>query len=41
MKIEAKDIVNAVRWGDRTKAELERCGCDECKKALKILEGSA
>jgi len=31
------EIVWMVRRGDRTKADLRRCGCAKCKEALKIL----
>jgi len=32
-----KEIVRNVRFGIRTKAELRRCGCEECTEALRIL----
>ena len=38
-KPEIKEIVRNVREGIRTKADLKRCGCDSCERALEILKG--
>ena len=38
-KIDPMDIVRSVRRYDRSTLDLEKCGCESCKKALKILEG--
>jgi len=32
-----EEVVRNVRRGDRTKADLKRCGCSVCTEALQIL----
>ena len=34
------EIVWNVRRGARKKADLRRCGCENCRAALRVLEGS-
>ena len=34
---EVKEIVRNVKEGIRTKTDLRRCGCNNCREALKIL----
>ena len=31
-------ILRSLRTGERTKAEVRRCGCDECREALRRLK---
>lgn len=39
-KNKVEQIVMNVHKGVRTKVELKRCGCDNCKEALLMLRGA-